>query len=76
MNEALLVTIISKIRQIFVVFLCLTRGSVSHTGCFRTVLLYFLRHFIHREARSIVQSLFPYAKEGGIGFRRGLASIQ
>ena len=38
--------------------------------------IFWLRHFIHREARSIIQSLFPYAKEGGIGFRRGLASIQ
>ena len=45
MNEALLVTIISKIRQIFVGFLCLARGSiysVGHRGCLRTVLLYIL----------------------------------
>ena len=31
---------------------------------------------IHREARSIVQSLLPNAKEKEIRFRRGLASIQ
>ena len=42
MNEALIVTIISKIRQIFVVFLCLARGSVGPTDCLRTVLSFFV----------------------------------
>ena len=42
MNEALVVTMMLKIRQIFVVFLCLARGNVGHTDCLHTVLPFFV----------------------------------